>query len=408
MMNNDQAFSVSAVNKYIKQIFDNNFSLQNITIKGEISNFKKYSSGHVYFSLKDSESSIKAVMFYDHAKNLDKNIADGSLVIACGRITTYVQRGEYQLYVDNMELFGKGEQLLKLEMLKQKLAKEGLFDESRKRKINIFPKAIGVISAKNSAAFADIKTNILRRYPLVDVILFPSLVQGSEAPKDLLRALNEAKNANIDTLIIGRGGGASEDLSAFNDETLVREAAKFSVPIISAVGHEVDFTLIDYVADARASTPTGAAELATVDKRELYQSLDQYNDILDKTINKKLSLYKEKLKSILRLPFFINPKSMYLDKIEYLKQISLRLDKSINSNIKLLKESLMLKKSHFKALSVDNVLKRGYSIMQNNSGKIIKSTKDVKNNEIIITMLSDGKIKSIVTGKETKNGRKEN
>lgn len=402
MINKDQAFSISTINKYIKQLFDNNFSLQNIVIKGEVSNFKKYPSGHVYFSLKDEESSLKAVMFFDKAKYLDPTINNGSEVIAKGRISSYVPRGEYQFYADSMELFGKGDQLLKLEQLKRKLAAEGLFDPSRKRKINLFPKAIGVISAKNSAAFADIKTNLLRRYPLVDVVLFSSLVQGSEAPKDLLRALNEAKNANIDTLIIGRGGGASEDLSAFNDETLVRELSKFPVPVISAVGHEIDFTLVDYVADARASTPTGAAELATVDKRELYQMLDSFNEELTDIISKKITSYRDKIDSISRLPFFKNPKNMYLDKIEYLKQMNTRLNVDMNNYLKLKKETLLLKSNHLKSLSNDNVLKRGYSIMQDSSGKVIKSIKNINVNDTIKVIVNDGCVNSKVISKENK------
>lgn len=402
MMNKDQAFSITAVNKYIKQMFDNNFYLQNIVIKGEVSNFKKYPSGHVYFSLKDNESSLKAVMFFDNAKYLDRSIDNGSEVIAKGRISTYVPRGEYQFYADTMELFGKGDQLLKLEQLKRKLAAEGLFDYSRKRKINLFPKAIGVISAKNSAAFADIKTNLLRRFPLVDVVLFPSLVQGSDAPKDLLRALNDAKNAKIDTLIIGRGGGASEDLSAFNDETLVRELSKFPVPVISAVGHEIDFTLVDYVADARASTPTGAAELATVDKRELYQALDDYSEELTYILERRIKNYRDKIDSISRLPFFKNPKSMYLDKIEFLKQMKTRLNVDLNNYLKLKKETLRLKVEHLKSLSIDNVLKRGYSITQDENGKVIKSIKDININNTVKVLMCDGYINSKVISKEKK------
>ena len=402
MINKDQAFSITAINKYIKQMFDNNFSLQNIIIKGEVSNFKKYPSGHVYFSLKDDESSLKAVMFFDNAKYLDSSIDNGSEVIAKGKISTYVARGEYQFYADTMELFGKGDQLLKLEQLKRKLAAEGLFDSSRKRKINLFPKAIGVISAKNSAAFADIKTNLLRRFPLVDVILFPSLVQGSDAPKDLLRALNDAKNAKIDTLIIGRGGGASEDLSAFNDETLVRELSKFPVPVISAVGHEIDFTLVDYVADARASTPTGAAELATVDKRELYQALDDYSEELTYMLERRIKNYRDKIDSISRLPFFKNPKSMYLDKIEFLKQMKTRLNVDLNNYLKLKKETLRLKVEHLKSLSVDNVLKRGYSITQDENGKVIKSIKDININNTVKVLMCDGYINSKVISKEKK------
>ena len=264
---NENLYSVSSLNRYIKQMFDTNFTLRGLRLKGEISNFKRYSSGHIYFTIKDDESSIRAVMFREHTRFMPETIKDGDEIIAAGYVSVYPERGEYQFYAQAIDLSGKGQILFELEMLKKKLAAEGLFDESRKRKINPFPKAVGVISAPNSAAMSDIKTNLLRRNPLIEVKLFPSLVQGSDAPKALLNALNEAKNANIDTLIIGRGGGSNEDLSAFNDETLVREAAKFPVPIISAVGHEIDFTLIDFVADARASTPTWSPPCCTTTPR---------------------------------------------------------------------------------------------------------------------------------------------
>ena len=403
MINAKTAFSVSNLNNYIKQMFDSNFTLKGITVKGEISNFKRYPSGHIYFSLKDEESTIKAVMFDSYAQRLTTPFKDGDEVLTCGKVSVYPARGEYQLYVEAMELFGAGAQLLELEMLKKKLAAEGLFDPSRKRKINIFPKAVGVISAPNSAALADIKTNLLRRYPLLEVKIFPSLVQGSEAPKSLLKALNDAKNANIDTLIIGRGGGASEDLSAFNDETLVRAAAEFPVPIISAVGHEIDFTLIDYVADARASTPTGAAELATVDKREIYLKLDNsLNEITDALLT-KIRRYKEKVDSIKNRPFFINPKSMYENKLVELKSTKEKLSLLMIHMIEMKKEAVAARSSHLKALSPDGVLNRGYSIMQDESGKVIKKTSDIEINQMIKTVLKDGVVVSKVTKKEKKH-----
>lgn len=404
MIDSKTAFSVSSLNKFIKQMFDNNFSLRGLHVKGEISNLKRYPSGHVYFTLKDEESSIKAVMFYDYAQKMPATIKDGDEVIATGYVSVYPARGEYQLYVEAMELFGAGAQLLELELLKKKLASEGLFDQDRKRKINIFPKAVGVISAPNSAALADIQTNLLRRYPLLEVKLFPSLVQGADAPKDLLRALKEAKNSKIDTLIIGRGGGASEDLSAFNDETLVREAAKFPVPIISAVGHEIDFTLIDYVADARASTPTGAAELATIDKREIYQKLDNSMSYLDTCLEQKIAELKQRLSEIKKRPFFINPKSMYEDKLIELTNTKEKLNILIGHILEMKKEAVVARANHLKALSPDGVLNRGYSIMINEKGAVIKSVTDVKVDQKVKTKLKDGIMTSIVVEKEKNNG----
>ena len=401
---NETIYSVSALNRHIKQLFDTDFVLRGLRLKGEISNFKAYPSGHIYFTLKDEESSIKGVMYNSYARMLPPSIQDGVEVIATGYVSVYPQRGEYQFYAQAMEEFGKGNQLLELEMLKKKLAAEGLFDESRKRKIKLFPKAVGVISAPNSAALSDIRTNLLRRNPLIDIKLFPSLVQGSEAPKELLKALNEAKNSNIDTLIIGRGGGASEDLSAFNDETLVREAAKFPVPIISAVGHEIDFTLIDYIADARASTPTGAAELATIDKREIYEAIHNLEASMDDSLINKINNYKNKIENIENRPFFVNPKSMYEDALKEVKNLADRLDLSMNHLIKMKSEKVQSYVPRLKALSVDSTLNRGFAIMINESGDIVKSVDDVKINTSVKTKLSDGTITAIVSKKEKNNG----
>ena len=397
---NETIFSVSALNRHIKQLFDNDFTLRGLRLKGEISNFKRYPSGHIYFTLKDEESSIKAVMYVSYTKFMPSTIKDGDEVVATGYVSVYPQRGEYQFYAQAIDLFGKGNQLLELELLKKKLASEGLFDESRKRKIKPFPKSVGVISAPNSAALSDIKTNLLRRNPLIELKIFPSLVQGSEAPKALLKALNEAKISNIDTLIIGRGGGASEDLSAFNDETLVREAAKFPVPIISAVGHEIDFTLIDYIADARASTPTGAAELATIDKREIYDCLANYETRMEDVLINKINNLKQRIDNIKSRPFFINPKAMYVEALKDVKVLTERMDLAISHLIKMKKEKLNSYIPRLNSLSVDATLNRGFAVMLDENNRVVKNIDDVKINTSVKTKISGGIITSTVTSKE--------
>lgn len=401
MMGKD-LFSVSSLNRYIKQKFDSDFTLKGLRLKGEISNFKPYPSGHIYFTLKDEESSIKAIMFNEYTKFIPSTIKDGDEVIVTGYVSVYPARGEYQVYAQAMELYGEGAQLLELELLKKKLASEGLFDESRKRKINIFPKSVGIISAPNSAALADIKTNLLRRNPLIEVEIFPSLVQGSEAPKSLLEALKKAKESHIDTLIIGRGGGASEDLSAFNDETLVREASKFPVPIISAVGHEVDFTLIDYVADARASTPTGAAELATIDKREIYELLSNKEIELDEIITDKISNMKHKIELLKLNSFFENPKVMYENSLIEVSNKSKRLDEFIKYKLKMGEEKVDSLYKRLTSLSVDKTLKRGFAIVESEDGHIVKSIKDVDVNQLVKTRLNGGVLLTKVISKEAK------
>ena len=401
MMEKD-LFSVSSLNRYIKQMFDRDFTLKGLRLKGEISNFKHYPSGHIYFTLKDEESSIKAVMFCEYTKFIPNTIKDGDEVIVTGYVSVYPARGEYQVYAQAMELYGEGAQLLELELLKKKLASEGLFDASRKRKINLFPSSVGIISAPGSAALADIRTNLLRRNPLIEVQIFPSLVQGSEAPKALLEALKKAKESNIDTLIIGRGGGASEDLSAFNDETLVREAAKFPVPIISAVGHEIDFTLIDYIADARASTPTGAAELATIDKREIYELLNNKEVELDEVITDKISNWTHKLDLLKENSFFKNPKVMYEKSLLEVANTSKRLDEYMAHLIEMEGEKLNSLSKRLSALSIDNTLQRGFAIMENEKGQIVKTINDIEVNQMVKTRLKGGVITAKVIEKEAK------
>jgi len=401
MMSKD-LFSVTSLNRYIKQLFDRDFTLKGLRLKGEVSNFKRYPSGHVYFSLKDEESMIKAVMFAEYTRFMPPTIKDGDEVIITGYVGVYPSRGEYQVYAQAMELFGEGAQLLELELLKKKLAAEGLFDETRKRKLVSFPSSVGVISAPNSAALADIKTNLLRRNPLLKVEIFPSLVQGADAPKSLLEALKKAKESNIDTLIIGRGGGASEDLSAFNDETLVREAAKFPVPIISAVGHEIDFTLIDYVADARASTPTGAAELATIDKREIYEMLSNKEIELDETITDVISNYSHRLELLKKNSFFENPKVMYQNTLIEVENTSKRLDSFMNHLIEMRRETLNSFKKQLKSLSIDNTLQRGFSILENEKGKVVTNINDVEINQMVKTRIHGGVLTAKVVQKEAK------
>ena len=401
-MTSKDLFSVSSLNRYIKLMFDKDFTLRGLRLKGEISNLKRYPSGHVYFSLKDEESMIKAVMFNEYTRFMPPTIKDGDEVIITGYVGVYPARGEYQVYAQAMELFGEGALLLELELLKKKLAAEGLFDQSRKRKLVSFPKSVGIISAPNSAALADMKTNLLRRNPLIDVQIFPSLVQGADAPKSLLEALKKAKESNIDTLIIGRGGGASEDLSAFNDETLVREAAEFPVPIISAVGHEIDFTLIDYVADARASTPTGAAELATIDKREIYELLSNKEIELDETITDKISAYSHKLELLKKNSFFENPKVMYEKTLIEIDNTSIRLDSFMNHLLEIKKEQIASFKKQLKSLSIDNTLQRGFSIIENEQGKIVTDIKDVEINQMVKTRIHGGVLTAKVTNKEAK------
>ncbi len=393
-------YSVTSLNRYIKQKFDSDTSLRGIKLKGEVSNFKPYSNGHIYFTLKDENSSIRAVMFGEYTKYIQGPIKDGDEIIAVGYVSTYPARGEYQFYAQAIELAGAGQQLLELEMLKKKLAAEGLFDQSRKREIKQFPRAIGVICAPNSAALSDIEKNIRLRNPFVELKIFPSLVQGSEAPKELLKALKKAEISSIDTLIIGRGGGASEDLSAFNDEALVRAAAAFPVPVIAAVGHEIDFTLIDYVADARASTPTGAAVLSTIDMREVMQRVDVDSARLDEAMKNRMTLLRHKIDSLKNRPFFINPRSMYETTLVEVDNSKKRLEQAMLYQIKSRQERVEMMSKQLQSLSIDSVLTRGFAIMQTPDGKVVTSVEQVSIDQELKTKLKDGCITTKVIKKE--------
>ena len=377
MIGERNIYSVSDVNRYIKSGISQDENLKFISVRGELSNFKKGANGHLYFSLKDKDSLINCAMFSTYSSRLTFEPKDGDEVVVMASVDVYTARGSYQLIVYEMNSIGLGEQLVKLEMLKKALAKEGLFDESRKRDINIYPNAIGVITAKNGAAVRDIVTNIKRRYPICDIYVFPSAVQGVDAPKELLEAFNKSQQYDLDTLIIGRGGGASEDLSAFNDEKLVRAIANSKMPVIAAVGHEIDITLVDYVADKRASTPTGAAELATVDMREIQQMFQYSLDTMKDAIYGQVQDMKDDVSSL-----------------------NEELNEAIKDKIDYLSRDLKAKKDQLEALNPKKVLSRGYSISSSKDGKVISSVKDIKEGQEIITTVKDGTIISTVESVE--------
>ncbi len=366
-------YTVSDVNRYIKALINNDQNLKFIYVRGEISNFKPGANGHLYFSLKDKECLINVAMFNNYAKAITFVPKNGDEVVVLASADVYPARGSYQLLAFEMNQVGQGDILLELEKLKKQLQAEGLFEQSRKRPINIYPHAIGVITAKNSAAIKDILFNLKRRYPIADIYVFYSAVQGDSAPAELLKAFNESQKYDLDTLIIGRGGGASEDLSAFNDEKLVRAIANSKMPVIAAVGHEIDSTLVDFVADKRASTPTGAAELATVDRREIEQKFQYAIDDMSESLKNKLMDMKEDISS-------------------YQEE----LNEAIKDYLTDEKRKLKAYQDQLEALSPLKVLNRGFSITQDKDGKVITSVKDVKCGDTITTIVKDGTINSKV------------
>ncbi len=379
-MNQDRpVFTVSDINQYIKALISGDENLKYIYVKGEISNFKMASNGHFYFSLKDEKSLIGAMMFSNYANRINFKPENGQEVVVFGSVDAYPGRGTYQIIVYQMEEVGAGKQLLELEKLKKKLLEEGLFDESRKRKINLYPNAIGVITAPNSAAIKDILFNIKRRYPIADIYVFYSAVQGENAPKELLKAFELAQTYPLDTLLIGRGGGASEDLSAFNDEALVRAIANSKMPVIACIGHEIDSTLVDFVADKRASTPTAAAELATVDRREIEEKLSFALQDMEESLKSRIQGMKDDLSS-------------------YKEDLDLEIRQLVSHY----KELLAHKKVALEALNPDNVINRGFSLTVDEQGKPVSDIKQVKKGQKIRTILKDGVINSEVIDTEKK------
>ena len=416
-MNNEVSLTVTDINNYIKNIVDGDFFLSNITLKGEISNLKFHTRGHLYFSLKDENSKINAVMF--NYKNLGLNFIpkDGMNVIVKGKVSVFTTGGSYQITVSNMKEDGIGNLYILFEELKRRLQKEGLFSPEHKKKLPRIPKKVGVITASTGAAVKDIISTINRRFPLTEIILFPTLVQGVGAKENIVKMINEANKSDVDVIILGRGGGSIEDLWAFNEEIVARAIYNSNKPIVSAVGHEIDFTISDFVSDMRAPTPTGAAELVVPSKVEIQSYLNDYKGRIISVINKKIKSYTDTFSKLKNTYILKNPISMYeideqkldnmLEKLGSIMTYKLEREKSELNNLskmispnmlnRLDKEKIKLENIETKLnlLNPENILKKGYSLTLV-EGKIVKSINSVKKGSIIDTKFSDGIIKSEV------------
>ena len=392
---NREYLTVTQINKYIKYKFDQDINLKTVYLRGEISNFKNHASGHFYFTLKDENSRILAVMFRSSASKVNFKPMDGINVLIIGRISCYEANGAYQIYVEEMIQDGIGNLYLEFEKLKKKLGDLGYFDESLKKPIPRFPKKIGVITADTGAAIRDIITTINRRYNLAEVILFPCLVQGEFAKDDIIKNIKLADSYGLDTIILGRGGGSIEDLWAFNEEIVARAIHEAKTPIISAVGHEIDFTISDFVADLRAATPTAAAELAVPNTTELINSINHYKLRLGKSILNKLELNKNKLNALLNSYALKNPKGLYEIKMQKLDNLidKLELNIKIVFDTKSTRYISLLDK--MEVLNPIRTLKRGYTITKINN-KPIKNLKEIKKDSIIETEFDTGKVTSRV------------
>jgi len=409
----EEYYTVSQINAYINRKLKMDRNLKNIYIRGELSNYKDSFSGHSYFTLKDEKSQIDGVMFKGNKDRFLKfEPKDGMKVIIKGKIEVYEKTGKYQLYATRITEDGIGNLHIAFEQLKKNLAKEGLFDDAHKKSIPKYPKRIGVVTAETGAAIRDIITTIKRRYPICEILVFPTLVQGDQAAPQIIRQIRNAQRYELDTLIVGRGGGSIEDLWPFNEEPVAREIYACEIPVISAVGHEIDFTISDFVADLRAPTPTAAAELAVPELTKVKENVNHLQEKINKSINDKISINKTKLEHISQKNIFKNPESIYeikgmtLDNLvnklgfaskNIISQNRNKLFKIENSHILRNPEEITKKKrdaclKNINKLEVLNpllTLKRGYSIAKSGE-KIISSAKDVEVGDEIDIEFDDG------------------
>ena len=394
-----RVLSVSQINFYIKSIIENDGSLQFVLVTGEISNLTVHQrSGHIYLSLKDSNSVISAVMFAGNARRLKFRLENGMKVICRGRISVYEPSGRYQLYIEDMQPDGVGALTLAFEQLKKSLAQKGLFDNAHKKPLPKFPKTIGVITSPTGAAVQDITNIIRRRFPSADIVLAPVLVQGESAPEQLVRAVNKFSASKIaDVVIIGRGGGSAEDLWAFNDEQLAYAVYNCETPIISGLGHETDFTVCDFVADVRASTPSAAAELAVPDRQELMSYYFKQKQYISAMLDRKIKTAQLRLENQQRRMSASSPKLKAEQLEKQLSAKSEKLTRFMNIYISNKENKLVAAKGKLDGLNPLNVLNRGYAIAEKDE-KIITSSKQLKDGDDFTVILSDGKINAKVCG----------
>ena len=389
---NNNCITVKQLNTYVKSLIENDVRLDGICVTGEISDFKNhYQSGHWYFSLKDKDALIRCVMFRSSALRVKFPVENGMKVILCGRVSLYEKDGQYQFYVQDIIRDGEGELSLAFKIVKQKLEAEGLFDQKNKRKLVKYPKRIAVVTSDTGAAVRDILNILGRRYPLCEVVMCPVAVQGATAAQEMIKTLDELyKLCDIDTVIIGRGGGSAEDLAAFNDEMLARKIYESPFPVISAVGHETDFSISDFVADVRASTPSAAAELATEDISEILYKLSGINHSLKTSLMRKYKLSKAEfnnLQSRLNVRCFeknIDEKKQNIDFIysQMRRNVFLKIENK--------KKDMQFLASRLDSLSPLKTLSRGYSAVEN-KGKVVRSVEELKKGDIITVNLFDGK-----------------
>lgn len=386
----DGALSVGELNRYLKTLMDNDALLSSVSVSGEISNLKYHTSGHLYFTLKDGDAELSAVMFRSAAANMQMRAKDGMKVIAYGRVSIYEKSGKCQIYVSAMIDNGIGDLRIEYERLLKRLREEGLFDESRKKKLPKFPKTVGIVTSPTGAAVRDMINVTGRRWPMASILIYPSLVQGEQAPESLCQGI-EYLNAvqACDVIIIGRGGGSIEDLWAFNDERVVRSVAASDIPVISAVGHETDFTLCDFAADLRAPTPSAAAELALPDRCEMSVRIDELSARIEALTLRALSERKNKFLALYKQLELSSPSNrLILEKNELTRRTE-RLDSELSALLSRKREALSRLATELNAINPLALLSRGYSMVQK-GGVVVSSVSEISEGDTVSISFSDG------------------
>lgn len=393
--------SITQLNEYIRSRMDSDPLLNQVAVRGEISNYKMYPSGHHYFTLKDESSALKCVMFKGNAMRLRFRPENGMKVIAMGKVSVFPRDGAYQLYCTAMAMDGVGDLYAAFEQLKKKLAAQGLFDPAHKKPLPKYPGTIGIITSSAGAAVHDMLRILRKRYPLTQVRLLPVRVQGMEAPGEIAAAIQYANRFRLaDLLIVGRGGGSIEDLWAFNDERVAYAIYQSQIPVISAVGHEPDVTISDYVADLRAATPSNAAELAVPDQDALQQSLDAMASSMAVALNRQIKAAQKHLDVLSQSPALRSPAGYLEQREKSLEMLTNRMISAQNQNITRSKQRYIAAVSKLDAMSPLKVLTRGYSLAQTETGELLRSVHQVELGERIRVSLGDGKLSAVVMNKE--------
>ncbi len=390
-------YTVSEVTRIVKGLFRQEPEFANLQIQGEVSNFRQYPSGHCYFNLKDGKTLLKAVMFAGAARRLKQLPKNGDQVLGVGRIDLYERDGVYQFYVDMMMPLGAGNLMIAYEQLKEKLAEEGLFDESRKKPLPAYPKVVGIVTSPAGAAVRDIINVAGRRDPSVKLRLYPVKVQGTEAPAEIVHGIQFLNRHRLaDILIVGRGGGSMEDLWAFNDERVVRAIAASEIPVISAVGHEIDFTLSDFAADLRAPTPSAAAELAVPERSGDRESLAKLVRRLERTMESRLMDSSRALEKLQEEWVFTHPERLWENAGQTLDSLSQKLEQAGSRRLEERQQKLDLLAAKLGALDPFAVLQRGYTITENEQGQAVRQLSDLRPGDTLVTHFAQGVVASRV------------